>query len=194
MTAPSDTDDLWVFAYGSLVWNPGIEVAETRLATLADFRRRFCMWSIHHRGSEADPGLVLALEPHAGGACAGLALRAADPGAALSELRARELISSAYYEDHVSLLTHDGTTIQALAYVINTDHVQYTGELPLERQAQVIAHAQGGRGPNHEYLERTAHGLHALDIGDADLDWLVTRVQQIRSETRAGIVGSRGGR
>lgn len=176
-----DGEELWVFGYGSLVWNPGIEVAETRLASLADFRRRFCMWSIHHRGSEKDPGLVLALEPHEGASCTGLAIRAARPAEALSTLRERELISSAYFEQEVTLLGADGDALTSLAYVIDVDHRQYTGELSLDRQAEIIAHAQGGRGPNHEYLTRTAEGLHALGIGDDDLDWLVSRVQQIRA-------------
>lgn len=175
-----DDDHLWVFGYGSLVWNPGIAVAETRRATLADFRRSFCMWSIHHRGTEADPGLVLALEPHDGASCTGLAIRALDREAALAALRERELISSAYFEQEVTLLCEHGSAIRSLAYVVNTDHRQYTGPLALEEQARIIAHASGGRGPNWEYLTRTAEGLHALGIGDDALDWLVTRVQQIR--------------
>lgn len=183
-----DTGDLWVFAYGSLVWNPGIAVAESRKAVLHAYRRRFCMWSIHHRGSEEDPGLVLALEPHAGGTCTGLALRAVDPVAALAELRARELISSAYEERRVALEC-DGEALMATAYIIDTDHAQYTPDLTLEEQAGIIAHAQGGRGPNHEYLSRTAEGLVALDIPDADMDWLVTRVQQIRDAAGALLVG-----
>ncbi|SDY73710.1 cation transport protein ChaC [Jannaschia faecimaris] len=176
MTNP---DELWVFGYGSLIWNPGIEVAEMKLASLADFRRSFCMWSIHHRGSEEEPGLVLALEPHAGATCTGLAIRAADPDAALAELRARELISSAYYEQHITLLDTDGTPITALAYVIDTNHTQYCPDLTLEHQAQIIANAVGGRGPNHEYLTRTSAGLTTLGIQDDDMGWLVTRVQQI---------------
>ncbi|WP_179378780.1 gamma-glutamylcyclotransferase [Jannaschia marina] len=174
-----EAGELWVFGYGSLIWNPGIAVAETRRASLADFRRSFCMWSIHHRGSEDDPGLVLALEPHSGASCTGLAIRAAEPEAALEELRARELISSAYYEQQVTLLSEDGAPITALAYVINTDHVQYCPHLTLEEQAQIMARAQGGRGPNHEYLTRSAAGLVELGIPDEDMAWLVTRVQQI---------------
>lgn len=175
----TETNELWVFAYGSLLWNPGIEVAETRLASLADFRRGFCMWSIHHRGTEEDPGLVLALEPHAGASCTGVALRAADPEPALAYLRARELISSAYYEQRVTLLAEDGDPITAMAYVIDTAHAQYCPDLTLERQAQIMARAVGGRGPNHEYLTRTAAGLANLGIRDDDMGWLVARVQQI---------------
>ncbi|CUH36155.1 putative protein involved in cation transport [Jannaschia seosinensis] len=172
-------DDLWVFGYGSLVWNPGIEVAEIRRATLTGFRRSFCMWSIHHRGCEADPGLVLALEPHEGASCAGLAIRAADPEAALVALRERELISSAYYEQEVTLLCEHGESLRSLAYVIDVAHQQYVPDLTVEEQAGIIARAIGGRGPNHEYLSRTAEGLQARDIPDADLDALVARVQQI---------------
>lgn len=175
------TDELWVFGYGSLVWNPGIEVAEMRLASLSGFRRSFCMLSIHHRGSEEDPGLVLALEPHEDGDCTGLAIRAADPVAALAELRERELVSAAYVEEVVTLRDRDGVDFPAVAYVIDTGHVQYVPDMTLEDQARIIATAVGGRGPNHEYLSRTAEKLIELNIGDADLDWLVARVQQIRA-------------
>ncbi|MEL6587504.1 MAG: gamma-glutamylcyclotransferase, partial [Pseudomonadota bacterium] len=161
---------------------PGIDVAETRRARLSGFRRGFCMWSIHHRGSEADPGLVLALEPHRGAMCEGLAIRAAAPRVALEELRARELISSAYEEAQVDLICEQGTRIPALAYVINTAHRQYAPDLSLDDQARIIAHAHGGRGPNHEYLTATAKSLHDLDIGDANIDALVTRVQQIKAD------------
>ncbi|SFJ34970.1 gamma-glutamylcyclotransferase [Jannaschia pohangensis] len=177
-----DQDDLWVFAYGSLLWNPGIDVAETRRATLTGFRRRFCMWSIHHRGSESDPGLVLALEPHPGATCTGVAMRAADPVAALAELRARELISSAYEEQSVTVACDAGKPIEVLAYVINTNHVQYVPDLSLDAQAAIIARAHGGRGPNHEYLTNTVAGLRQIDIEDPDMSYLVARVQQIMAE------------
>lgn len=177
MTA--STPDLWVFGYGSLLWDPGIEVVETRRASLAGYRRSFCMWSVHHRGSEVDPGLVLALEEAPGECCHGIAFRAADPETALCALRDRELVSAAYHEARVTL-DAGGGTIDALAYVIDATHVQYARDLPLERQAQVIAVATGGRGPNHEYLTRTAEGLRALGIEAPEIDWLVARVQQIR--------------
>ena len=172
------TPDLWVFAYGSLLWSAGIEVAETRPARLTGFRRRFCMWSIHHRGSEAEPGLVLALEPATGATCDGLALRATDPVAALAELRERELISSAYHERRVPLATPEGE-VSALAYVIDTTHRQYARDLALEDQARVIATARGGRGPNDQYLYNTAEALAARGIEDGDLARLVGMVRAL---------------
>jgi cation transport protein ChaC len=177
----TDLTDFWVFGYGSLVYNPGIAVAERRRATLHDYRRRFCMWSIHHRGSEADPGLVLALEPHAGARCDGLALRPADPDAALKALRERELVSSAYHETTVELVAEDGTRFASIAYVIDPTHRQYAPDLTLERQAEVIARAEGGQGPNCEYLYDSVAGLAALDVRESELDWLVARVQQMRA-------------
>lgn len=172
---------LWVFGYGSLLWNPGFPVAETRLASLEGYRRSFCMHSIHHRGTEEDPGLVLALDEATDAVCDGVALRA-EPGtedATLAYLRDRELVSSAYVERHVMLGMDDGRRVEALAYVINTDHWQYSRDMPLEQQAQIIAHAVGGRGPNTEYLWNTAAHLVELGIEDADLQWLAARVHDI---------------
>ncbi|MCY4181101.1 MAG: gamma-glutamylcyclotransferase [Litoreibacter sp.] len=154
------------------------------VAGLEGYHRSFCMWSIHHRGSEEDPGLVLALDVAEGAHCAGVAFRVADKERAevLKMLRERELISSAYYEDIVSLRAEGGREIKALAYIINQDHVQYCGGISLERQAQVIAHAKGGRGPNTEYLYNTAAHLKEMGVEDADMEWLVARVRQLSAE------------
>lgn len=172
---------MWVFGYGSLLWNPGFEVAEQVMATLPDYHRSFCMRSIHHRGTEADPGLVLALDHDEGAACAGVALRVA-PGtedATLAYLRERELVSSAYLERDLEVALQDGRFVTAVTYVIDPDHVQYCGHLPLEEQAQIIARAHGGRGPNWEYLYNTSQHLAELGVADPDLDWLTRRVAAI---------------
>jgi cation transport protein ChaC len=172
---------MWVFGYGSLLWNPGFAVAEQVVARLEDFHRSFCMRSVHHRGTEEAPGLVLALDAQSGSACEGLALRV-EPGhedRTLAYLRARELISSAYVERHVPLALTDGRAVDALAYVVDPAHVQYCGGLPLEEQARIIATAVGGRGPNTEYLWNTAEHLADLGLADPDLDWLARRVRAI---------------
>ena len=173
----------WVFGYGSLLWNPGFTPVEQVRATLPGYHRSFCMLSIHHRGTEDDPGLVLALD-EADARCTGLALRVADDEVEKvhAELRDRELISSAYYEKDVMLQADDGRSIDALTYVVSRDHVQYC-QFPLEQQAQMIARAVGGRGPNTEYLFNTARLLQDLQIPDPDMDWLVTRVQEIVDKT-----------
>lgn len=174
---------MWVFGYGSLIWNPGFEVAEMRIATLEGYARSFCMSSIHHRGTEERPGLVLALDEVAGARCAGVgfAVKAGEEDKVLADLRERELISYAYVERHVPLDLRGGGRVEALAYVIDPVHRQYCGGLDLEEQAQIIAHAHGGRGPNSDYLFNTAEHLHKLGISDPELDRLVHRVKAIQA-------------
>ncbi len=96
---------------------------------------------------------------------------------AIDRLRERELISSAYVERLVRLDLEDGTRAVALAYVIDPAHVQYVSGLEPERQAEIIARAAGGRGPNSEYLWKTAGRLRELGIADEDLEWLSARVR-----------------
>jgi cation transport protein ChaC len=172
---------LWVFGYGSLMWNPGFAHEDRVLATLPGYARTFCMRSIHHRGTEANPGLVLALDRTPDAACRGLAFRVAarDADATLTYLRERELISSAYLEERHSVTLDHGAEVEAVAYVVDTAHVQYCGGLPLETQAQIIARAVGGRGPNTEYLYNTVAHLTELGIADPDLEWLVARVRHL---------------
>jgi cation transport protein ChaC len=172
---------MWVFGYGSLLWNPGFEVAESVIGTLPDYARSFCMRSIHHRGTVADPGLVLALDHQLGEACEGVALRVA-PGQeaeTLAYLRERELISSAYVEKELSVQLSDGREVTAVVYVIDEAHVQYCGGLPLEEQAQIMARAVGGMGPNTEYLYNTAEHLLSVGLHDPALEWLAGRVKAI---------------
>ncbi len=176
-----DDGSLWVFGYGSLIWNPGFPYEERILATLPGYARRFCMSSIHHRGTPEQPGLVLALDPDETSQCRGLAF--AVPGFARSEtikrLRERELVSSAYLERNLTIALEDGRNVEAIAYVVDPDHAQYCGRLPLERQAGIIAQAVGGRGPNTEYLYNTAAHLAELAIEDDELAWLAVRVRML---------------
>lgn len=172
---------MWVFGYGSLLWNPGFSVARREVATLHGYARSFCMTSIHHRGSEEKPGLVLALDEVEGAHCQGLALAVAtgEEEQTLAYLRERELISSAYLERDLTVELASGEAVTAVTYVIDPHHVQYCGGMELEQQAQIIATAVGGRGPNTEYLYNTAEHLAEIGLGDAELEWLMQRVRQI---------------
>ena len=70
---PADGKDLWVFAYGSLIWDPGFPFEEARPALLRGYHRAFCLYSTRYRGTPERPGLVLGLDR--GGACRGVAFR-----------------------------------------------------------------------------------------------------------------------
>lgn len=175
----------WIFGYGSLIWDPGFAWSERRPARLLGFRRSFCMRSIHHRGTLARPGLVLALDAAEGAECQGLAFavdaRISDE--TLEYLRARELISAAYLETRQRVILADGAAVEAVVYVIDRDHDQYCAGLSLEDQARIIARAVGGRGPNADYLHQTAAHLAALGLTDPDLDWLSDRVKVLQGAT-----------
>lgn len=170
-------DDTWLFAYGSLLWDPGFAAAEAVRAGLRGWRRSFCMWSIHWRGTPEAPGLVLALEADAGGSCEGVALRLPpeDRDAILGAVRARELVSDAYEERRLPVVLADGREVEALAYVVRERHPQHA-RLGAEAQARIIAEARGERGLNRDYLARTAARLRELGIVDAEVEALLGRV------------------
>lgn len=175
--------EVWVFAYGSLLWRPGFDHVERRRATLDGYRRAFCMASIHYRGTPEAPGLVLALDHAPGQRCDGVAYRV-EPGrveATLAALRARELVSYAYDEALLPVRLDDGREVAAVAYVINREHAQYRGGLSLDEQAAIIARAAGGMGPNADYLANTAASLAALGIEDAELAELAELVAARRA-------------
>jgi glutathione-specific gamma-glutamylcyclotransferase len=170
---------LWVFGYGSLIWDPGFPVAERRIGRVEGWHRSFCMRSIHHRGTVANPGLVLALDRAEGASCTGVLFRVAEgaEAATVDALRERELVSSAYLETRIAVEAPDGM-VEALVYVIDPDHAQYC-HLDLEEQARIIARATGGRGANRDYLWATATHLAELGIADRDLEWLANRVRSL---------------
>lgn len=163
--------DLWVFAYGSLMWKPGFAFAERRRATLPGYVRRFCLDSVTYRGTPEYPGLVLALDEEAGGACEGVAYRvpAAERAETHAYLRARELVTYSYLERFLPLDLDGGARVNALAYVMDRSHQQYRGGLSHAEQAQVIATAHGPAGSNAEYLENTITHLNEIGVTDSEL-------------------------
>ncbi len=94
-------------------------------------------------------------------------------------LRERELISSAYLETTLDIKLSDGRPVNAITFVVDPDHVQYCGGLPLPEQAGIIAGATGRRGTNSDYLHSTAQHLAKLEINDPDLEWLSDAVRAI---------------
>ena len=166
---------IWIFGYGSLIWNPGFDYETKQRARLTGFKRAFCMWSIHYRGNKQKPGLVLGLDPAQGVNCEGVAYFVAAQTAEKVHLylRERELISYAYHERVETLRLEDGQQVQAICYIVDPAHSQYAGGLSLDEQAKVISSASGSAGPNLEYLQNTATHLAALGIDDPEMSRLV---------------------
>ena len=176
---------MWVFGYGSLLWNPGFRYSKKEVARLDGYKRSFSMRSIHHRGTPENPGLVLALSKDKQSFCEGLAfeVKQGKKVEALEYLRGRELVSSAYLEKIVLLSLKNGQSIQSLVYVIDEKHAQYCN-LTLNEQAEIIAVAKGGRGPNDEYLYSTRNKIAELGINDIEIEWLYNRVMAIKNQKR----------
>ena len=172
---------LWVFAYGSLIWDPCFPFAAQHIARLTGWHRSFCMWSVRYRGTDADPGLVLALDRADGAVCDGVAFRvqAGCEDAALAELRKRELISSAYLETILPVRLDTGEAVQAMVFVIDPAHTQYAGRMTLPDQAHIIARAHGMRGPNRDYLFATADHLAAIGLRDTEMEALCALVRDV---------------
>lgn len=173
----NEYDDVWIFGYGSLMWRPGFDWLERRNARLPGWRRSFCLRSVRYRGTPERPGLVLGLDEDAQTCCDGVAYRPADPQAARTYLRERELVTYAYREATLAVALDDGRQVAALAYVIDPTHAQYAGGLCSAEQAAIIAAAVGPMGPNADYLASTVAHLAAIGVNDPDLEALHMAVQ-----------------
>jgi cation transport protein ChaC len=182
----------WVFAYGSLLWNPLFPVAEMRPATLRGLHRRFCLWSLASRGTRKCPGLVLGLER--GGACRGVAMRL-PAMLAIDELHLlwrREMVVGSYRPRWVRVAA-DGREITALTFVVRRDHPQFAGGLSQDEQVRVLDTACGAFGSSQDYLERTRVALVAHGIVDPYLERLAAGLAARRSRDQAERDGSRAG-
>lgn len=174
----------WIFGYGSLMWDPGFHPAETVRARLRGYARTFCMRSTRYRGTTETPGLVLGLDAEDDAECSGLALRVAeaDLDHVMDYLRERELVTGAYEERVLPVSLADGRRIEAIAYVMRRDHEQYVGGMCHREQAEIIARATGGRGPNAEYLFNTARHLAEIGLADAWLEQLSEDVRRLLTD------------
>ena len=157
--------DVWLFGYGSLIWNPIIHFEERHIAKLHGYHRRFCLWSHVNRGSLHKPGLVLGLD--AGGSCRGVVFRihAEHAHSELQLLWRREMVLGSYAPRWLKLTAGDHERT-AIAFVVRRDHPSYAGKLPMETLIKTMASAHGYLGTSAEYLHETVRGLLAHGIRD----------------------------
>jgi glutathione-specific gamma-glutamylcyclotransferase len=168
-------EDLWLFAYGSLMWRPEFAYEERTHARLNGYHRAFCIYSTHHRGSSDRPGLVLGLDR--GQVCEGIAYRIAPRNidGVVGYLRERELVNGVYREAIVplTLAGEPRREVRALAYIVERAHPSYAARLPLAEQARLIRAARGRSGNNLDYLVNTARHLADLGIRERWLERLL---------------------
>ena len=173
--------DLWLFAYGSLIWNPAFHYAERRTARLHGYHRRYCLWTSLGRGTPDRPGLMLGLDR--GGSCAGIAYRIAAPAVdiELDIVWRREMVTGAYAPTWVRLRTLEGT-LDAVAFVINHAHERYAHKLTDAEIATVVAFARGQLGACRDYLFNTLQHLHELGVRDRGLERVAAQVRRLTRE------------
>lgn len=172
---------VWIFGYGSLIWNPLFPFAERRVARAFGVHRGFYLWSQVNRGTPETPGLVLALDR--GGQCGGMAYRL-EPGNPEAELRLlwrREMVLGAYQPRWLEIRTEAGP-VRAIAFVVDRRHPAYCGRLDDDRIVQVALAAHGHYGPCADYLLETATALAHHGIADRHLDRLARRLRTARAQ------------
>jgi glutathione-specific gamma-glutamylcyclotransferase len=186
-----ETDDLWVFGYGSLMWRPGFDVLERVPARLKGLHRSLCVYSFVHRGTPERPGLVLGLDR--GGMCRGIAYRVAAAARAktIAYLRAREQVTSVYVETmrRIELEDSERRQVTALCYIVDRGHVQYAGRLSLHDRLHYVRQGHGQSGPNREYVIEAVRALEALGYRETDLHLLAERLGLHESIVRAEPLG-----
>jgi glutathione-specific gamma-glutamylcyclotransferase len=173
----SPSRDLWIYAYGSLMWDPGIYFSEVRLARLDGFERRFNYKTTVGRGSPETPALLLSIERQPG-CCNGLAFRIA-AGKADNEsaiLWRREMVRGNYSPALLPMHTPQGD-IEALVFTADPENQEYAGELPLDETAAIIANASGPLGSNGVYLEQLSEQLQTLGLEDTYIAQLMAHVR-----------------
>lgn len=189
-------DPVWVFAYGSLIWNPELEFDQRQCGVVHGYHRSLCMWSRVYRGTPQAPGLVLALDR--GGSCQGVAYRI--PASAVAEeltrLWKREMVTGAYEPRWLRVRpcgasldvspgssnsssaggAPQGAHVAALGFVMNRGNDGYAGKLDRDMVIQTVCSARGERGSSAEYLFATVEALAAHGLEDTQLAALADAV------------------
>ena len=173
--------DIWVFGYGSLIWNPLITFEEKLFGRLYGYHKRFCLWTRLGRGSPEEPGLVLALDN--GGSVRGVVFKIAAERAAqeMDILWRREMINNSYNPKWLNVHTQEGIKT-ALCFVVRHDSPGFAEKMSDEKTADVIARATGFLGPCCQYLFETSDALKQAGINDPTLNRLTRMVKARKAD------------
>lgn len=168
-------DELWIFGYGSLIWNPTFEFVESAVGELADCQRKFCLWAHTGRGTSDCPGLWLGLDT--GGRCTGVAFRVDNSLRDYETLMLwrREMVSGAY-QPVVRPVLINGKERACICLLANKSHDRYAGDLPREKVIECIATASGHLGTCREYLFNLIDKLDEMQVHDHELHALAQDV------------------
>jgi cation transport protein ChaC len=168
---------VWIFGYGSLIWDPEFTYAETAAALLHGYHRSFCLYSYDYRGTPAQPGLVLGLDR--GGSCRGMAFRLSADAVteAIDRVWLREMSGRRVYDMRLLPVRTGHGMRKALAFTVLRDRPDYAGRLSLDEAARLILGAVGRRGTCRDYFENTLRHLERLGLADVPLRNLAKRIE-----------------
>jgi cation transport protein ChaC len=175
-------EDLALFAYGSLIWNPAFHFVRREVAAVRGLHRRFCLWTQLGRGSPDNPGLVLGLDR--GGSCRGVVywIAAEEIEGELDVVWRREMVTGAYRPTWVTARTVGGPPVPAITFAINREHERYAGQLGDDAIVTTLATACGPLGACADYLFNTTVHLDELGITDPALHRLCRAVRERQRE------------
>jgi cation transport protein ChaC len=178
-------EPVWVFGYGSLMWNPAFHFTEQCNGLVHGYHRRYCMWIMAGRGTPEVPGLMLALD--CGGSCRGTAFKIAPQNVEeeLGILWSREMGGGSYHWHWVTVRTPAGP-VRALTFIINRSHVRYARKIPRTVLVAHLATAQGWLGSCAEYLANTVAHMHEIGIAAGPMHDMLDRVRAHRGGAPRG--------
>jgi cation transport protein ChaC len=162
-------EDIYIFAYGSLLWNPTIDYEDEFLAKVYGFHRSFCMKTNLGRGSFKNPGLMLGLDK--GGSCQGSAfkLRNSEAIKNIDILFRREMVTGAYKPKLLKTILVNGRKVLSLAFTVDKKHKNYFQDKEIQTKAKMISNAHGFLGTCEEYFQNTLESLSELNIVDSEM-------------------------
>lgn len=178
---PDGSDEIWIFGYGSLIWNPMLNFDERVIGSLSGWRRSFCMRMQAGRATPETPGRMLSLE--AGGQAEGVALRLVSDGwrQELAGVWTREMVTGAYEPAWLPIRFRDGRSRHAVVFTANLHEDHWEPESGPDQIAPIIDSAHGPFGSNAEYVQQLHSALRAEGLHDPYVEALVDSLAAVRA-------------
>ncbi len=161
------------------MWRTEFPVSARRRAVLCGYKRSFCIWTVHARGTPEKPGLGLGLLDDDEGTCQGIALciKADDRNMALELVWDREMWTDIYRPVWREVQTDYGP-LTALLFEVDRSSRQFSEDLSMLETARYIASASGKFGHCRDYLFETAAALRQIDECGGEFDRLCALVRE----------------
>ncbi len=177
-----EDSELWVFGYGSLIWNPALNYEEQRRCSIQGFEKKFCFWTTLSRGTVECPGLMMGLVE--GGCCNGVAFRidARNAASELDVLFRREMSYYIYKPTWIEAqCVETKKPFKILTFVVDKENHRFVDNLSIEDTVRTIATAHGPLGRNCDYLFQLSEKMHELGFEEPELEDLVCRVKELQA-------------